>query len=115
LSVRPRPEFLLPRIQSYLGLAYRHCLEIMACGTGAQGRAQSAAQSWGAVEAPCEEIGVLLKSQERKLLDPYPGAVRTGLSAVAWHVALTEERAMMPEQARHEEIHQNRLLVRAES
>ena len=28
MSVRPRPEFLLPRIQSYLGLAYRHCLEI---------------------------------------------------------------------------------------
>jgi hypothetical protein len=86
----------------------------MACGTRAQGRAQSAARLWGAVETLCEEIGVLLKSQERKLLDPYLGAVRTGLSEVAWHVALTEERAMMPEQARHEENHRACLLVRVE-
>lgn len=69
---------------------------------------------WGAVEALREEISVLWKSQERKLLDPYPGAARTGLSEVAWHVALTEERAMMPEQARYEENHQACLLVRFE-
>jgi len=40
------------------------------------------------IDALCEEIVALLKSQERKLLDPYLGIVRTGLSDVVWHVAL---------------------------
>jgi hypothetical protein len=58
------------------------------------------------IDALCEEIVVLMKAQERKLLDSYLGVVRTGLSEIAWHVALIEERAMMSEQARHVENHQ---------
>jgi DNA-binding CsgD family transcriptional regulator/Tfp pilus assembly protein PilF len=75
------------------------CLEIMAGGAGAQGKAQRAARLWGAAEAMREDIGVSLQPEDRKLLDPYLAAARSSLGEVAWQTALAEGRAMMPEQA----------------
>ena len=75
------------------------CLEIMAGGAGAQGRAQRAARLWGAAEALREEIGVLLQPEDRRVLDPYLEAARSSLGEVAWQVTLSEGRAMTPEQA----------------
>jgi non-specific serine/threonine protein kinase len=75
------------------------CLEIMAGGAGAQGRAQRAARLWGAAEAMREDIGVLLQPEDRKLLDPYLATAHSSLGEVAWQATLAEGRAMMPEQA----------------
>jgi predicted ATPase/DNA-binding SARP family transcriptional activator/DNA-binding CsgD family transcriptional regulator/Tfp pilus assembly protein PilF len=75
------------------------CLEIMAGGAGAQGRAQRAARLWGAAEAMREDIGVLLQPEDRKLLDPYLATARSSLGEVAWQATLAEGRAMMSEQA----------------
>jgi DNA-binding CsgD family transcriptional regulator/Flp pilus assembly protein TadD len=75
------------------------CLEIMAGGAAAQGRAQRAARLWGAAEAMREAIGVPLQPEDLKLLDPYLAAARSSLGEVAWQTTLTEGRAMMPEKA----------------
>jgi non-specific serine/threonine protein kinase len=75
------------------------CLEIMAGGAGARGRAQRAARLWGAAEALREEIGVLLQPENLEVLDPYITAARLSLGEVAWQAALAEGRAMMPERA----------------
>jgi predicted ATPase/DNA-binding SARP family transcriptional activator/DNA-binding CsgD family transcriptional regulator len=75
------------------------CLEIMAGGAGAQGRAQRAARLWGAAEVLREDIGVPLQPEDREVLDPYLAAARSSLGEVAWQVTLAEGRAMMPEQA----------------
>jgi predicted ATPase/DNA-binding SARP family transcriptional activator/DNA-binding CsgD family transcriptional regulator/Tfp pilus assembly protein PilF len=75
------------------------CLEIMAGGAGAQGRAQRAARLWGAAEAMREDIGVPLQPEDRKLLDPYLATARSSLGEVAWQATLAQGRAMVPEQA----------------
>jgi non-specific serine/threonine protein kinase len=75
------------------------CLEIIAGGAGAQGLAQRAARLWGAAEAMREAIGVPLLPEVRKLLDPYLDTARSRLGEVAWQTALSEGRAMRPEQA----------------
>jgi predicted ATPase/DNA-binding SARP family transcriptional activator/DNA-binding CsgD family transcriptional regulator len=75
------------------------CLEIMAGGAGAQGRAQRAARLWGAAEAMREDIGVPLQPEDRRLLDPYLATARSSLGEVVWQATLAEGRAMMPEQA----------------
>jgi len=75
------------------------CLEIMAGGAGAQGRAQRAARLWGVAEALREDIGVPLQPEDRKLLDPYLATARFSLGEVAWRATLAEGRAMMLEQA----------------
>jgi non-specific serine/threonine protein kinase len=75
------------------------CLEIMAGGAGAQGRAQRAARLWGAAEAMREDIGVPLQPEDRELLDHYLATARSSLGEVAWQLAIAEGRAMMPEQA----------------
>jgi predicted ATPase/DNA-binding SARP family transcriptional activator/DNA-binding CsgD family transcriptional regulator len=75
------------------------CLEVMAGGAGAQGRAQRAARLWGAAEAMREDIGVPLQPEDRKLLDPYLATARSSLGEVAWQTTLSEGRAMTPEQA----------------
>ena len=73
------------------------CLEIMAGGAG--GAARKAARLWGAAEALREEMGVPLQPENRKVLDPWIAAVRSGLGEAAWRAALAEGRAMLPEQA----------------
>ena len=75
------------------------CLEIMAGGAGAQGRAQRAARLWGAAEAMRKDIGVPLQPEDRKLLDPYLATARSSLGEAVWQATLAEGRAMMPEQA----------------
>jgi predicted ATPase/DNA-binding SARP family transcriptional activator/DNA-binding CsgD family transcriptional regulator/Flp pilus assembly protein TadD len=75
------------------------CLEIMAGGAGAQGRAQRAARLWGAAEAMREDIGVPLQPEDRKLLDPYLATARSSLGEAVWQATLGEGRTMMPERA----------------
>jgi predicted ATPase/DNA-binding SARP family transcriptional activator/DNA-binding CsgD family transcriptional regulator len=75
------------------------CLEIMAGGAGARGRAQRAAWLWGAAEAMREDIGVPLQPEDRKLLDPYLATARSSLGEAVWQSTLAEGRAMMSEQA----------------
>ncbi len=75
------------------------CLEIMAGGAGGRGAVRKAARLWGAAETLREEMGVPLQSENRKVLDPWIAAVRSGLGEAAWQAALAEGRAMVPEQA----------------
>ena len=75
------------------------CLEIMAGGAGAQGRAQRAAWLWGAAEAMREDICLPLQPEDRKLLDPYLVTARSSLSEADWQAMLAQGRAMTPEQA----------------
>jgi DNA-binding CsgD family transcriptional regulator/tetratricopeptide (TPR) repeat protein len=75
------------------------CLEIMAGGAGAQGLARRAALLWGAAEGMREAIGVPLRPESRRLLDPYLATARSSLGEVAWQTTLADGRAMMPERA----------------
>jgi DNA-binding CsgD family transcriptional regulator len=75
------------------------CLEVMAGGAGAQGRAQRAARLWGAAEAMREDIGVPLQPEDRELLDPYLASARSSLGEAVWQATQAEGRAMMPERA----------------
>src|SRR4029453_2897902 len=55
------------------------CLEIMAGGAGGRGAVRKAARLWGAAETLREEMGVPLQSENRKVLEPWIAAVRSGL------------------------------------
>jgi predicted ATPase/DNA-binding SARP family transcriptional activator/DNA-binding CsgD family transcriptional regulator len=78
---------------------FADCLEIMAGSAGAGGLPRKAARLWGAAEALREEIGVPSQPENRKVLDPYLAAARSGLGEAAWQTALAEGRAMPPERA----------------
>jgi predicted ATPase/DNA-binding SARP family transcriptional activator/DNA-binding CsgD family transcriptional regulator len=78
---------------------FADCLEIMAGSAGAGGMPRKAARLWGAAGALREEIGLPLQPENRKVLDPYLAAARSGLGEAAWQTALAEGRAMPPERA----------------
>jgi predicted ATPase/DNA-binding SARP family transcriptional activator/DNA-binding CsgD family transcriptional regulator len=98
---------VLVLVQESLGLLrkagdrqhFADCLEIMAGSAGAGGLPRKAARLWGAAGALREEIGVPSQPENRKVLDPYLAAARSGLGVAAWQTALAEGRAMPPERA----------------
>ena len=79
------------------------CLEILAAVAGAWGRAQRAAQLWGAARTLREDIGVTLQPDQEELLKRYLdstlGQLKEKTGQEAWELAWKEGQAMALEEA----------------
>jgi predicted ATPase/DNA-binding CsgD family transcriptional regulator len=69
-------------------------MEGLACVAAAEGEALRAARLFGAAEAQMDVIDYRLVPQERAVLEPYRGSVRSRLGEAAWEEAVAEGGAM---------------------
>ena len=74
-------------------------MEGLACVAAAEGEALRAARLFGAAEALMDVIDYRLVPQERAVLEPYRGSVRSRLGEAVWEEAVAEGGAMGLDQA----------------